>query len=112
MSEIKKMAQAANKGETHTQIWAEVKKAVKPVLANWFTEHFPSPDLWYEARVNFVRACAIWSIIGYVIGLGDRHGDNILIHQHTGEITHVDFDCIFEKGAQLKVPEIVPFRLT
>jgi phosphatidylinositol kinase/protein kinase (PI-3 family) len=51
-------------------------------------------------------------MIGYVIGLGDRHGDNILIHQHTGEITHVDFDCIFEKGAQLKVPEIVPFRLT
>jgi phosphatidylinositol kinase/protein kinase (PI-3 family) len=24
----------------------------------------------------------------------------------------VDFDCIFEKGAKLKVPEIVPFRLT
>lgn len=47
-----------------------------------------------------------------MIGLGDRHGDNILIHQHTGEVTHVDFDCIFEKGARLKVPEIVPFRLT
>jgi phosphatidylinositol kinase/protein kinase (PI-3 family) len=59
-----------------------------------------------------VKTTAIWSIIGYVIGLGDRHGDNILIHQHTGEVTHVDFDCIFEKGARLKVPEIVPFRLT
>lgn len=51
-------------------------------------------------------------MIGYVIGLGDRHGDNILIHQHTGEVTHVDFDCIFEKGIKLKIPEIVPFRLT
>lgn len=51
-------------------------------------------------------------MLGYVIGLGDRHGDNILIHSHTGEVTHVDFDCIFEKGAKLKVPEIVPFRLT
>ena len=51
-------------------------------------------------------------MIGYVIGLGDRHGDNILIHQHTGEVTHVDFDCIFEKGAKLKIPEVVPFRLT
>ena len=37
---------------------------------------------------------------------------NILIHNHTGEVTHVDFDCIFEKGAKLKIPEIVPFRLT
>lgn len=51
-------------------------------------------------------------MIGYIIGLGDRHGDNILIHSHTGEVTHVDFDCIFEKGAKLRVPEIVPFRLT
>lgn len=75
-------------------------------------DHFPSPEIWYEARINFVRSTAIWSMIGYVIGLGDRHGDNILIHQHTGEVTHVDFDCIFEKGAKLKIPEIVPFRLT
>ena len=50
------------------------------MLANWFAEHFPSPDLWYEARVNFTKTCALWSMIGYVIGLGDRHGDNILVH--------------------------------
>lgn len=62
--------------------------------------------------MNFTKSTAIWSMIGYVIGLGDRHGDNILIHTHTGEVTHVDFDCIFEKGAKLRVPEIVPFRLT
>lgn len=82
------------------------------MLAQWFTEHFPSPDLWYEARVNFAKTYAIWSMMGYVIGLGDRHGDNILIHLHTGEASHVDFDCIFDKGASLKVPEIVPFRFT
>lgn len=75
-------------------------------------DHFMTPELWYEARINFVRSAAIWSMIGYVTGLGDRHCDNILIHQHTGEVTHVDFDCIFEKGLKLKVPEIVPFRLT
>ena len=62
--------------------------------------------------MNFIKSTAIWSMIGYIIGLGDRHGDNILIHAHTGEVTHVDFDCIFEKGAKLRVPEIVPFRLT
>ena len=112
MEDIKKKAKELNMGETHTQIWTEVKKDVKPVLAAWFAEHFLTPDLWYEARVNFVKSYAIWSMIGYVIGLGDRHGDNILIHQHTGEVTHVDFDCIFEKGAKLKIPEIVPFRLT
>ena len=99
-------------GETHTKIWDKVKEDIKPVLGNWFAHHYPSPEIWYEARHNFIKSTAIWSIIGYVIGLGDRHGDNILIHQHTGEVTHVDFDCIFEKGAKLKIPEIVPFRLT
>ena len=85
---------------------------MKPVLGNWMADHFPSPEIWYEAKMNFIKSTAIWSIIGYIIGLGDRHGDNILIHSHTGEVTHVDFDCIFEKGAKLRVPEIVPFRLT
>ena len=112
MQEIKKKAQELNKGDTHTPIWPEVKKDIKPVLGDWFADHFPSADLWYEARVNFIKSTAIWSMLGYIIGLGDRHGDNILIHQLTGEVTHVDFDCIFEKGARLKIPEIVPFRLT
>ena len=110
--EIKNRAQALQKGSTHTEIWSTVKEEIKPVLGNWFAHHYPSPEIWYEARHNFVKSTAIWSMIGYVIGLGDRHGDNILIHQHTGEVTHVDFDCIFEKGAKLKIPEVVPFRLT
>ena len=41
-----------------------------------------------------------------------RHGENILIDSNTGECVHVDFDCIFDKGLSLRVPEIVPFRLT
>jgi phosphatidylinositol kinase/protein kinase (PI-3 family) len=112
MNDIKRKAQELNMGETHTKIWTTVKNDVKPVLGNWFADHYLVPDIWYEARLNFTKSTAIWSMIGYVIGLGDRHGDNILIHQHTGEVTHVDFDCIFEKGAKLKIPEIVPFRLT
>ena len=40
-----------------------------------------------------------------VIGLGDRHQDNILV-QCNGSVSHVDFDCIFEKGTILKVPEV------
>ena len=80
MADIKKMATERNDGDSHTLIWPDVKERAKPVLANCFAEHFPSPDLWYEARVNFTKTCALWSMIGYVIGLGDRHGDNILVH--------------------------------
>lgn len=80
MTDIKRKAQDLNMGETHSKIWSTVKNDVKPVLGNWFADHYLVPDIWYEARLNFIKSTAIWSIIGYVIGLGDRHGDNILIH--------------------------------
>lgn len=39
-------------------------------------------------------------------------GENLLVHNATGEIMHVDFACLFDKGATLLEPERVPFRLT
>ena len=46
------------------------------------------------------------------LGLGDRHGENILFDSLNGDTVHVDLNMLFEKGKELKVPEIVPFRLT
>jgi serine/threonine-protein kinase ATR len=40
-------------------------------------------------------------MIGYIVGLGDRHGENILIDETNGECVHVDFDCLFGKGLTL-----------
>lgn len=47
-----------------------------------------------------------------MIGLGDRHLENIMIHDLDGECVHVDFDCLFDKAQGFTVPEQVPFRLT
>ena len=47
-----------------------------------------------------------------MLGLGDRHLDNILLDVGSGEVVHIDFNLAFDKGLQLRVPEIVPFRLT
>lgn len=44
--------------------------------------------------------------------MGDRHCENILLDTNSGDVIHVDFDCLFEKGQALETPEIVPFRLT
>ena len=52
------------------------------------------------------------SAIGYVLGIGDRHLDNILVDLKTGYFIHVDFSLVFGKGVTLRVPEKVPFRLT
>lgn len=82
------------------------------VFHKWFLNRYQNPTCWYNARSSYIRSCAVMSIVGYIIGLGDRHGDNILIHVKTGNLVHVDFNCLFNKGAELDVPEKVPFRLT
>lgn len=52
------------------------------------------------------------SIVGYVLGIGDRHSQNILVQQRTAEVVHIDFGVTFEQGKALATPETVPFRLT
>ncbi|KAJ8577803.1 hypothetical protein ON010_g1395 [Phytophthora cinnamomi] len=83
-----------------------------PRFHQWFYNNFADPTAWFEARLTFSRSAAVWSMVGHIIGLGDRHGENILIDCTNGECVHVDFDCLFDKGLKLAKPEIVPFRLT
>ena len=50
--------------------------------------------------------------VGYILGLGDRHVQNILIDTQTAELIHIDLGVAFEQGWILPTPETVPFRLT
>lgn len=83
-----------------------------PVLHEWFVETFPEPEAWFAARLRYTRSCAVMSIVGHVLGLGDRHGENVLLEQGDGGTFHVDFNCLFDKGLTFEKPELVPFRLT
>ena len=71
-----------------------------------------SPADYLDTMNNFSRSMATMSMIGYIFGLGDRHLDNILLDVTSGEVVHIDFGVCFEKGKRLRVPEVVPFRLT
>ncbi|ORD93186.1 ATR [Hepatospora eriocheir] len=51
-------------------------------------------------------------VVGYFMGLGDRHCENILFDKETGDTVHVDLNMIFNLGQSLQIPEKVPFRLT
>uniref|UniRef100_A0A0R3WST4 PI3K/PI4K domain-containing protein n=1 Tax=Hydatigena taeniaeformis TaxID=6205 RepID=A0A0R3WST4_HYDTA len=82
------------------------------VFYRWFINVFPNPSEWYEARETYVRTCAVMSMVGYALGLGDRHTENILFDCITGGLVHVDFSCVFNTGLTLPWPERVPFRLT
>lgn len=82
-----------------------------PVFHKWFSIN-ADPSVWLSRRLTFARSQALWCMLGYIVGLGDRHGENILLDTESGRMVQVDFDCLFGKGMQLDKPETVPFRLT
>ncbi|TRY87779.1 hypothetical protein DNTS_015691 [Danionella cerebrum] len=71
-----------------------------------------TPSEWWSVTQTYARSTAVMSMVGYIIGLGDRHLDNVLIDMTTGEVVHIDYNVCFEKGKSLRVPEKVPFRMT
>ena len=40
---------------------------------------------WLENRQTFTNSLAVMSMVGYILGLGDRHPNNIVIDRHTGK---------------------------
>ena len=53
------------------------------------------------------------SMVGYILGLGDRHPSNLMLDRKSGKILHIDFgDCFEVAMKREKFPEKVPFRLT
>ncbi len=67
---------------------------------------------WWRTSQTFARSLGLTSAFGYLIGLGDRHLDNLLIDLTTGRLIHIDFNVCFDEGRTLRVPELVPFRFT
>lgn len=45
----------------------------------------------------YIRSIAVTSVVGYLVGLGDRHPHNLLLHKSTGEIIHIDLGVAFDQ---------------
>lgn len=77
----------------------------------WY--HSPSSESWIIRRDTYTKSLAVMSVVGYVLGLGDRHPSNLMLQRHTCKILHIDFGDCFEVAMHRdKFPEKIPFRLT
>ncbi|QOU21861.1 hypothetical protein BRETT_002025 [Brettanomyces bruxellensis] len=103
--------QAGSPGD-RLAVYRELTRGIPPAFARFFLDNFPAPDAWYHARLLYSRGVAATSIVGHILGLGDRHCNNILIDRASGEPVHIDLGVAFDQGRYLPIPENVPFRLT
>ncbi|EME32349.1 serine/threonine-protein kinase ATR [Galdieria sulphuraria] len=70
-------------------------------------------EMWLDKRTTYTRSLATMSMVGYVLGLGDRHPSNLMLERNTGRVIHIDFgDCFEVAMLREKFPEKIPFRLT
>ena len=100
------------KRKTSLKTFQDICKQFNPVMRHFFYENFPSPGTHMERRLAYTRSTATSSMIGYILGLGDRHVQNILLDLSTAELIHIDLGVAFEQGKILPTPETIPFRLS
>ena len=101
MGEIFKRIKYASDAQAVELFTLKILPAFEPVFHEWFIETFPEPSAWLTSRLNYARTSAVMCMVGYILGLGDRHTENILLDVNTGDAIHVDFNCLFEKVCEL-----------
>ena len=77
--------------------FTDIRKRFKPVMRHYFTELHKAPTAWFAIRLNYARSVATTSIVGHILGLGDRHTSNILMDNSSGEVVHIDLGIAFDQ---------------
>ncbi|KAL2783900.1 hypothetical protein BJX66DRAFT_317608 [Aspergillus keveii] len=82
-------------------------------LYDYFVSKYGGEDSiqYQEARTNFVKSMAAYSVISYLLQFKDRHNGNIMLDD-AGHIIHIDFGFCFDIAPGGVRFERAPFKLT
>lgn len=82
-------------------------------LYDYFVSKYGNEDSlrFQQARNNFVKSMAAYSVISFLLQFKDRHNGNIMIDE-AGHIAHIDFGFCFDIAPGGIKFERAPFKLT
>ena len=95
-----------------------ISKQINKILPNDFIRRkllkmSNGPESYLTIRTEYSKSLSVSSLYGYILGLGDRHLENLLLDTKTGGIIQIDFGISFGMGQSLlPVPEFFPFRIS
>ena len=90
---------ATNAGKDERQrAFIQACSKLRPVFRYFFYEYYNKSNIWHKKKQAYAKSVATSSIVGYIVGLGDRHVQNILIDTQTAEVIHIDLGVAFDQG--------------
>ncbi len=87
---IEKVHAADTISHIETAAGGASKAFADDVLFSWLRSFHPTDVEFEAARERFWRSTAGYCVMSWVLGLGDRHNDNLMLTQH-GRFLHIDF---------------------
>lgn len=76
---IEVVVNADTTAKIHKQIGGVTGALKDNTLQQYLMDHNKETNQYKSAQENFIRSCAGYCVATYILGIGDRHPDNIML---------------------------------